>query len=85
MDEKTRPVQTTDSPQRAEEACVAEEVARTLAASGFFPANRLEVSILDGAVKLRGRVASYYHKQMAQVAALTVIGRRQLVNEIEVT
>lgn len=65
MDEKTRPVQTTDSPQRAEEARVAEEVARTLAASGLFPANRLEVSIFDGAVKLRGRVASYYHKQMA--------------------
>lgn len=34
---------------------------------------------------LRGRVGSYYHKQMAQAAALTVIGPRQLVNEVEVS
>jgi osmotically-inducible protein OsmY len=85
MDEKARPVQTTDSPQVAEEARIAEEVARAIAHRGLFPPVRVQVSTLDGTVKLRGRVASYYHKQVAQVAALTVIGPRQLVNEIEVT
>ena len=44
----------------------------------------VEVSTSEGIVKLRGRVESYYQKQVAQVAASTVIGSRQLVNEIEV-
>ena len=77
-------MQTTDSLQVAEESGIADEVARELAASGRFPSDRLEVSTSDGVVKLRGRVGSYYHKQVAQAAALTVIGSRRLVNEIEV-
>ncbi len=85
MDDKTRPDQITNSPHAADEARIAENVARALAASGLFRVNRIEVSALEGAVKLRGRVASYYHKQVAQVTALSVIGPRQLVNEIEVT
>jgi len=84
MDERTRPIGTTDSPEVAEDTRIAEEVSRILAASGRFPSDRLEVSTSDGVVRLRGRVGSYYHKQVAQVAASTVIGSRQLVNEIEV-
>jgi len=84
MDENTRHVPSTDLPQFAEETRIAEEVARVLAASGRFPLARLEVSTSAGIVKLRGRVGSYYQKQLAQAAALTVIGAHQLVNEIEV-
>jgi osmotically-inducible protein OsmY len=84
MDKRPRSIHTTDSLQVAEESGIADEVARALAASGRLPSDRLKVSTSDGVVKLRGRVGSYYHKQVAQVVALTVIGRRQLVNEIEV-
>jgi osmotically-inducible protein OsmY len=84
MDKKSRRIQTTDSLQVAEETRIADNVARALASSGRFPSDRREVSTSDGVVKLRGRVGSYYHKQVAQVVALTVIGPRRLVNEIEV-
>jgi osmotically-inducible protein OsmY len=84
MDEKTRLPQTTDPSQVAEDTRIVKEVARTLAASGRFPSGRVEVSTSEGIVKLRGRVGSYYQKQVAQVAASTVIEPRRLVNEIEV-
>jgi transcriptional regulator of aromatic amino acid metabolism len=45
---------------------------------------KVEVSTSAGIVTLRGWVGSYYQKQVAQVAPSTVIGRRRLVNEIEV-
>jgi osmotically-inducible protein OsmY len=85
MDEKTGPVRTTDSPGVVEDARVADEVARVLAASGRFPPGRLRVLSSDGVVTLRGRVGSYYQKQVAQATASTVVGTRQLVNEVEVS
>jgi osmotically-inducible protein OsmY len=85
MDETTRGVQTVDPPQNVEDARVAEEVAGKLAASGRFPPGGVQVSSSDGVVKLRGRVGSYYQKQWAQAAALTVVGARHVVNEVDVT
>jgi osmotically-inducible protein OsmY len=84
MNDRTRLIRITGSRQVAEDTRVAEEVARMLAASGRFALDRPEVSVSDGVVKLRGRVGSYFQKQVAQSAALTVIGARQVVNEIEV-
>jgi osmotically-inducible protein OsmY len=84
MDERQNPTQFTDSPQIAEEDEVAREVARAVTASGRSSANRVQVSASDGVVTLRGRVTSYYQKQVAQAAALTVIGDRRLVNEVHV-
>jgi len=93
MDGKTRPPRTTDPSQVAEatdpsqvaeDTRIAEEVARTLAASGRFAAGRVEVSTSEGIVKLRGWVGSHYQKQVAQVAASTVTGPRRLVNGVEV-
>jgi osmotically-inducible protein OsmY len=84
MDERMRPLQNTDAPRVDENMRIAEEVGRTLAATGRFASDRLEVSTSDGTVRLRGRVGSYYQKQVAQAVALRAIGRRQLVNEIEV-
>lgn len=84
MDEKTRPPRVTDPSQVAEDTRIAEEVARTLAASGRFASGRVEVLTSEGIVTLRGWVGGYYQKQVAQVAASTVIGPCRLVNEIEV-
>lgn len=64
---------------------ILDEVARAIASSGHIPTGRLEVSTADGVVQLRGRVRSYYQKQIAQTLALNVIGSRRLVNDIEVT
>jgi osmotically-inducible protein OsmY len=85
MDETTRGVQTVDSPRISEDTRVAEEVARKLAASGRFPPGRVQVTSSDGVVKLRGRVGSYYQKQVMQEAARTVAGARQVINEVDVT
>ena len=85
MNEHTRISQMTASPQAPQEPQLAEEVARSLIATGRLPLRRLEVSTSGGVVTLRGRVGSYYHKQMAQAAALSVIGPGQLVNEVEVS
>jgi hypothetical protein len=39
----------------------------------------------DGVLCLRGRLSSYYHKQVAQEAVARVGGVIQVVNDIEVT
>jgi len=85
MDEKQVPAGNTNSPQPDEETRLAEEVARAIAESGRLASGKVEVSSSEGVVRLRGRVGTYYPKQVAQVAALNVIGGRQLVNDIEVT
>jgi len=84
MDEHRAILQTTVLPDPDGEPGVAEEVVRALASSGRFLSGRLQVSSSGGIVTLRGRVGSYYQKQVAQAAALTVIGPRELVNEVEV-
>ncbi len=38
-----------------------------------------------GVLVLRGRLPSYYHKQLAQEAVMRLDGVRQLINRIEVT
>lgn len=45
---------------------------------------RLIVSTTDQEVILRGRVSSYYLKQLAQEAIRCAIGDRRLVNEVQV-
>jgi osmotically-inducible protein OsmY len=84
MDETRGLLRIATLPYTAEETDVAERVIRAIAASGRFPSGRLEVFASEGTVTLRGRVASYYQKQVAQAAALTVIEGRELVNDVEV-
>jgi osmotically-inducible protein OsmY len=84
MDEKAGFGQGGDSRRVLQDGALVEEVARAISSSGHIPEGHVEVSSADGAVKLRGRVGSYYQKQIAQTLALNVIGRRRLVNEIEV-
>ena len=64
---------------------LAEAVQRTLAATGYAFLRTVEVLAWDRAVILKGRVASYYMKQVAQAVAFGVKGVQTLRNELEVT
>jgi osmotically-inducible protein OsmY len=50
-----------------------------------FPALRkLSVEESEGSVILRGAVSSYYLKQLAQETVMSVLGRRELCNQVKV-
>jgi osmotically-inducible protein OsmY len=72
-------------PRAADDLRLRDEVGQALLASGRFKPGQLEVSASDRIVRLRGRVASYYQKQLAQATVLNMIGARRLVNDIDVT
>jgi osmotically-inducible protein OsmY len=63
---------------------LAERVGRVLNATGYSPLRAIEVSIHSQLVILRGRVPSYYMKQLAQAAVLDVPGVRALRNDVQV-
>jgi hypothetical protein len=63
-----------------------EQAAKTrLARTGYPLLKTIECSFQDGTMELRGRVPSYYHKQLAQEAMRKVHQVQQLVNNIEVS
>jgi osmotically-inducible protein OsmY len=70
--------------QSAEDLPLTEGVARALCATGYPSLRAIEVSVCGGQVILRGRVRSYYMKQVAQTAALAVSGVVGLRNELDV-
>jgi osmotically-inducible protein OsmY len=80
----TRGLQATGCPMVAERDDVTEEVTTALSATGRPSLRRLEVAASEGRIVLRGRVTSYYLKQLAQAAALAVPAVAQLLNEVEV-
>jgi osmotically-inducible protein OsmY len=59
----------------------AQELLRT---SPYKPIRRVACAYQDGLLVLRGRLRTYFHKQLAQEAVARVDGVRQVVNEIEV-
>jgi osmotically-inducible protein OsmY len=61
-----------------------ERVARALRATGYGPLREVEVAVHVRIVTLRGRVPSYYLKQVAQTTALPVPGVQQVRNDLEV-
>lgn len=61
-----------------------DDVAHAIQATGYFATSLVDIRTNNGVVYLRGRVGSYYHKQVAQTAAASVLGHRQLVNQIQV-
>jgi len=65
-------------------ADVVREVVGALAATGRRPLQDLQVLARGRVVILRGHVSSYFLKQMAQAAALTVPGVDNVWNELEV-
>jgi len=72
------------SPERPDDLYLAETVDRALRATGHASLRRLDVGVRDGVVVLRGRVPTYYLKQLAQEAVLRVKGINQLSNRLEV-
>jgi osmotically-inducible protein OsmY len=70
--------------QRQEDLGLAERVERALRATGYGPLRGVEVSVHGRYVILRGRVPSYYLKQVAQTTALSVSGARHLRNDLDV-
>jgi hypothetical protein len=63
---------------------LAERVERALRANGYPALRTIEVSVEGCRVVLKGRVPSYYMKQMAQVVSLAVAEVQELCNEVEV-
>ncbi len=84
MNDKTPHLNDSLPAPAAEDHRVLQDVAGALRSTGLFVSNRVHVVASDGVVRLQGRVASYYQKQLAQAAASTVVGDCQLVNDIEV-
>lgn len=50
----------------------------------FLPESRVSCQFDAGVLLLRGRLSSYYHKQVAQEAVKGIEGVTDIVNEIEV-
>lgn len=84
MDATTQYASNRPSPPADDDRRLQDDVAHALRATGRFFTNHVDVHASDGVVRLQGRVTSYYHKQVAQAAASTVLGDCQLVNEIVV-
>lgn len=52
--------------------------------TSFLPRSRVSCEYLAGVLLLRGRLSSYYHKQVAQEVVKGLEGVTHVVNEIEV-
>ncbi|MDA1231720.1 MAG: BON domain-containing protein [Planctomycetota bacterium] len=63
---------------------LAEKVIQSLAATGYMPLRNVTVVNVEGLVILRGRVPTYYLKQMCQSVAMSVNGVHEVRNEVEV-
>ncbi len=59
-------------------------VQHALVSSPVTSLRELVVELLDGALLIRGRVTSFYHKQLAQEIVLSHSGSLPVVNRIEV-
>jgi len=77
---KTRPRTSGPSPAEILAAKIEHDILRVTRAA----VRGLVVSVTPRSVTLSGRCSSYYQKQLAQHAALPLVGDTPLVNEIEV-
>jgi osmotically-inducible protein OsmY len=67
-----------------EDLRLAECVGRALSATGYGSLRGVELTAHARLVTLRGRVTSYYMKQVAQATAMAVPGVRQVRNNLDV-
>jgi len=70
--------------QSLEDQHLAERVERALRARGYWALRTVRVSVNARIVILRGRVCSYYLKQLAQETARAVPGAHQIRNDLDV-
>jgi len=64
---------------------VADAASAVLARSSISELRQLRVDGKENELQLRGRVRSFYHKQLAQETVRTVAGGMQVVNHVAVT
>jgi len=75
----------TRMPMRVvDEIPLAERIEGAVRATGYWALRGITVTIDAGVVILTGQVPSYYLKQVAQAAALAVVGVHPVRNEIAV-
>lgn len=72
------------TPRELAAARLSLQVERALRATGYLPLRRVEVRAQFGVITLRGRVPSYYMKQLAQATALGEPGVCEVRNELDV-
>jgi osmotically-inducible protein OsmY len=63
---------------------VLDALKRCLQASPYLQLRTIDCDCRDGVVTLRGRVTSFFLKQMAQTLAGGVVGMERISNQIEV-
>ena len=70
--------------QSLEDHRLAERIENALRATGYGALSKVRVSVSAGVVVLRGRVSSYYLKQIVQATALAAPGAQQICNGVDV-
>lgn len=78
------PVRSAVRPEYSVEAAEASEAHRRLAASRYGELSRISCDFHEGVLTLRGRVSSFYLKQIAQSVVRHVPGVELVVNHLEV-
>jgi osmotically-inducible protein OsmY len=64
---------------------LAEEADRVLSESAYPDLRRLQCDCHDGIISIRGRLPSYFLKQMAQTIVSRISGVRRVSNQINVS
>lgn len=67
-----------------QDSAVAETARRRLRQNGYLTLCEIDCRYHEGIVFLRGRVSSYYLKQVAQETIRCLAGVEQIINDIEV-
>lgn len=66
------------------DARVADKIEQALRATGYLSLRNLEIFVAEGLVILRGRLPSYYMRQVTQAAVRGVLGVREVRDELDV-
>jgi len=76
--------QTAASPSSPDDRKLCERIVQTLRATGYLSLRDLSVTAVDGLVTLRGRVPSYYLKQVVHSAVRELPGVVEMRDHLEV-
>ncbi|MGC4004868.1 MAG: BON domain-containing protein [Pirellulales bacterium] len=73
-----------ERPEIVEDRCLAEEIVCAIRRSTMHGVRDLSVEVYAGRISLSGECASYYTKQLAQEATVSIRPDVRIVNEIAV-
>lgn len=74
-----------DAPTSPANDLLSERVSSALAASPHVPGGKLRVETADGAVRLHGKVSTFFEKQMAQELVRRLDGVDRIENLLQVS